>query len=58
MGERGWPIWHCRILGRPRGSVNKTRLSDIRDNWRIFDLSARNAGAISGCAAVPQNGGP
>src|SRR5262245_22606625 len=36
---------HCRILGRPSRAGNSTRHSVISDNWRCFDLFARDAEA-------------
>jgi polyhydroxyalkanoate synthesis repressor PhaR len=44
-------FWHCRILGRPSLSVNSTHRSVIADNWRFFDLSARDA---DGVPALPR----
>jgi polyhydroxyalkanoate synthesis repressor PhaR len=38
-GQRGF--WHCRILGRAGRSVNNAQSSDIPENWRFFDVSAR-----------------
>jgi polyhydroxyalkanoate synthesis repressor PhaR len=54
----GRNIWHCRILGRPCGSVNMTCQPNIPDNWRFFGPSARDASSRMALPRCHKTAGP